>query len=202
MRKVPQQERSRRLVAQMIDATGQLLMESGYDSVTTNRVAELAGVSPGSLYQYFSDKDSLIDALVETRSVALGEKMSRLLIDRLARSGPELVREVFDLLIDVLTSDAALVRVIFEELPARNHRERREGFERRIADILAAYLAGRGLIGPDRDLRTVSWILTTTLGSLAVRYVLDRPDLERDTFIDEVVRLCWNHLDTNEPKTR
>lgn len=183
------------MVARILDATEQLLIESGYDAVTTNKVAELAAVSPGSLYQYFADKDSLIDALVDSRSVDLGEKMSRLLIDRLDRSGPELVREVFGLLLDVLASDAALVRVIFEELPARSHRERREAFERRIADILAAYLAGRGLVDQNRDLRTVAWTLTTTLGTLAVRYVLDEPDLDRTTFIDDVVRLTWNHLD-------
>lgn len=187
------------MVARILEATGQLLIDSGYDSVTTNKVAELAAVSPGSLYQYFADKDSLIDALVDARSVELGESMSALVIDRLDQSGPALVREIFDLLIDILAGHEALVRVVYEELPARNHRDRREGFERRIADILAAYLAGRSLVNQHRDLRTVAWVLTNTLGALAVRWVLDRPSLSREDFLDEVVRLTWGHLDPLRP---
>lgn len=195
MRKAPQQARSRALVARILTATAEILVDSGYDAVTTNRVAEQANVSPGSLYQYFHDKESLIDALVTERSAVLGETMSQALIERLDQSGPKLVHSVFSALLEILEENEALVRVIYEELPSRNHRERRDNFERKIADVLAAYLAGRSLIAQDRDLRTVAWILTNTLGTLAVRYTLDHPTINRETFLDEVTRLSWSYLD-------
>ncbi|MDF1781733.1 MAG: TetR/AcrR family transcriptional regulator [Alcanivoracaceae bacterium] len=65
MRKVPKQQRSRQMVETLIDATATVLAERGLDNTTTNHIAELAGVSVGSLYQYFPDKDSLIEALLE-----------------------------------------------------------------------------------------------------------------------------------------
>lgn len=65
MRKQPRQRRSRELVDSLVDATAQVLVERGLDHVTTNHIAEAAGVSVGSLYQYFPDKEALIEALLE-----------------------------------------------------------------------------------------------------------------------------------------
>lgn len=64
MRKTPRQQRSRQMVESLIDATARVLAERGLDATTTNHIAEAAGVSVGSLYQYFPDKDALIEALL------------------------------------------------------------------------------------------------------------------------------------------
>ena len=64
-RKEPVQERSRRTVDGILDAAAHLFGERGYTATTTNHVAELAGVSIGSLYQYFPNKDALLVALEE-----------------------------------------------------------------------------------------------------------------------------------------
>lgn len=68
MRKQPKQERSRQLVASLVDATGKAITQRGLAAVTTNHVAELAGVSQGSLYQYFESLDDLLEALLERMS--------------------------------------------------------------------------------------------------------------------------------------
>lgn len=64
-RKEPTQERSRALVTALIEATARILSADGPEAITTNRVAEVAGVSIGSLYQYFPNKEALLAALVE-----------------------------------------------------------------------------------------------------------------------------------------
>ena len=64
-RKRPRQERSRRLVAHLLDEAARLFSERGYHATTTNHVAEAAGVSVGSLYQYFPNKDALVVAVAE-----------------------------------------------------------------------------------------------------------------------------------------
>ncbi|WP_052007286.1 TetR/AcrR family transcriptional regulator [Burkholderia paludis] len=63
MRKAPQQARSRATTDALLDAAAHILGERGWSGLTTNRVAEAAGVSIGSLYQYFPDKLALIDAV-------------------------------------------------------------------------------------------------------------------------------------------
>lgn len=65
MRKKPVQQRSRLMVDSILDATARLIASDGLDAVTTHRVAEIAGISNGSLYQYFHDRDDLIEALLE-----------------------------------------------------------------------------------------------------------------------------------------
>ena len=65
MRKRPQQQRSRQLVTSLVDATAVCIARHGLDGTTTPLIADIAGVSVGSLYQYFDGKDDLIEALVE-----------------------------------------------------------------------------------------------------------------------------------------
>lgn len=64
-RKLPAQARSKLTVAAILEATAHILLERGYSKLSTNAVAERAGVSIGSLYQYFPNKESLICALYE-----------------------------------------------------------------------------------------------------------------------------------------
>lgn len=61
----PQQHRSRKTYERLLDVTGQLLEEIGVDRVSTNLVAERAGVSPPTVYHYFADKYALFRALGE-----------------------------------------------------------------------------------------------------------------------------------------
>ena len=66
-KRTPRQARSRALVDAILIATENVLEEAGLDGMTTARVAEVAGVSVGSLYQYFPSKEALAAAVVERR---------------------------------------------------------------------------------------------------------------------------------------
>jgi AcrR family transcriptional regulator len=63
MRKKPQQARSRATIEAILQAAAHILGERGWEGLTTNRVAEVAGVSIGSLYQYFPHKLALVEAV-------------------------------------------------------------------------------------------------------------------------------------------
>jgi len=64
-RRRARQDRSRETVLGLLEAAAQVLRERGYAGATTNHIAERAGVSIGTIYQYFADKDELFDALVK-----------------------------------------------------------------------------------------------------------------------------------------
>jgi AcrR family transcriptional regulator len=86
MRRVPVQDRGRRTVARILDAAAERFVAVGYDATTTTQIAKRAGVSVGSLYQFFPDKEVLLDALAERHiggidqilavSTGLGEEAS------------------------------------------------------------------------------------------------------------------------------
>ena len=64
-RKIPVQSRSAHTVDAIFEATIQVLLALGVEKLTTTKVADRAGVSVGSLYQYFGDKQSLLSAVLE-----------------------------------------------------------------------------------------------------------------------------------------
>lgn len=63
--KAPTQERSKQTVNTLINSCSQILREEGFFGVTTDKVAKLAGISIGSLYQFFGNKESVVSAVVQ-----------------------------------------------------------------------------------------------------------------------------------------
>ncbi len=79
MRKIPKQERSRLLVESIIDATAIVIAKHGLAAATTARITDEVGISIGSLYQYFDNKEDLYEAVLERiveKLIALVEKQS------------------------------------------------------------------------------------------------------------------------------
>lgn len=83
-RRIPAQGRSRQTVERILDAAAQVAAERGY-AATTNHIADAAGVSIGTIYQYFADKDAIFDAL-QARHV---ERLAARLIGRGPTAGGE-----------------------------------------------------------------------------------------------------------------
>jgi AcrR family transcriptional regulator len=95
MRRLPQQDRSRRRVDLILDTAADLFAEIGYESATTNSIAERAGISIGSLYRYFSDKDAILRALAKRH-----QEQVRGIFDRVSMG--DLVYLPLDVLLDRL----------------------------------------------------------------------------------------------------
>jgi len=100
-RKAPRQSRSTATVACILEAATRILNRDGLAGFNTNRVAEVAGVSVGSVYQYFPNKDALLVALtkrhIESATVGLADLLSGLT----AESGFDVVlRRVVDFLVE------------------------------------------------------------------------------------------------------
>lgn len=70
MKKQPKQKRSQALVEAILDASTRVLSKTKLSQMTTNNVAEVAGVSIGSLYDYFPNKNSIVVALMDNRMQA------------------------------------------------------------------------------------------------------------------------------------
>jgi AcrR family transcriptional regulator len=86
LRRVPRQARSRERLQRMLDAADDLLSAEGAEALTTTRVAEAAGVSVGSLYQYLPDKGAIVEALAGRYLAEFEGLMDRMLEE--ARANP------------------------------------------------------------------------------------------------------------------
>ncbi|PRC61647.1 TetR family transcriptional regulator, partial [Mycobacterium sp. ITM-2017-0098] len=70
-----------------------MLIAHGYDGASTNRIAEAAGISPGSLYQYFPNKDAIVEAVIDRFSDDLSARVAAGVSERLDQPAPDYVRE-------------------------------------------------------------------------------------------------------------
>lgn len=99
-RKQPTQHRARITVESILQAAESIIFKEGYEVATTNHIAEVAGVSIGSLYQYFPSKDAIVAGLVEGAVVSAAERLREGLLAcmgmPLADSIPELVRLILE----------------------------------------------------------------------------------------------------------
>ncbi len=84
-RKSPRQSRSLRTVAAILEAATRILAKDSLAAFNTNRVAEVAGVSVGSLYQYFPNKSALIAALIQRAHDELANALERAVHDTRGR---------------------------------------------------------------------------------------------------------------------
>jgi AcrR family transcriptional regulator len=202
-RKRPQQDRSRVTVEAILEAITHILTEEGYEKANTNRIAERAGVSIGSLYQYFPNKGSLMAALAEQHSneiAALVEsKLSDVAHAPLEVSIPELVKAI----IAVHAINPHLHQVLSEEIPRSERLQQRQTAEARIAQLVRDYLSQwqnspieklRDRVHPQNLNRTV-FVLSRTVESLCHAAVIEHPDLIKDSqFEQEVAELLLLYL--------
>lgn len=193
LRKAPQQERSKHMVDRIVAAGRQVLVEHGYERATTNRVADAAGISPGSLYQYFPNKDAVLSAVVDAYSTEIAEQLTAVVTERLDRPPLELMRASYEGLLEILEANREYVRLMARELPRARVAPHVDQLERRISELVGAYLA---VSRPtDRVRPAVSaWLLVRMVEHLCVQWVLEDPGFSRETLVDELMHLSAAHL--------
>lgn len=74
-RRQPAQARAQQKVELILEATLRILDRKGPDALTTNHIASVAGVSIGTLYQYFADRQAIVDALVQRELEAISRRV-------------------------------------------------------------------------------------------------------------------------------
>lgn len=137
-RKTPAQSRAVETVAAVLEAAARILEEQGFAGYTTNAVARRAGVSIGSLYQYFPGKDALTVALIERETATLLADMAA--VPNEPRFAARLGRMIRAAVTHQMRRPALAVLLDFEErrlpLGARNGRVA-DQIQRMLIDILA-----------------------------------------------------------------
>lgn len=116
-RKSPKQGRSRSLVGTILTATTRILETGGYAKVTTNKIAELAGVSIGSVYQYFPSKEALVGAILDQQIERNQKRFEAKLKEADGKSFDELIKIMVQAAADTYLGNRKIMSILFEQAP-------------------------------------------------------------------------------------
>jgi len=188
-RRVPQQQRGERRVAALLDATAAEISESGYDAATMSAIAERAGASIGSLYQFFPNKESITQALRSRYARSLDEFWAPLEIEAASLDLKTTVGRLIDLMVEFLEAHPALIALLDAPPATRSPEAIRRIIRKRVAGIL---LAQRPDLGRDRalELATVTLQIMKALNQLNANERIEK----RRRFIEEFKAVLVSYL--------
>jgi AcrR family transcriptional regulator len=151
-----------------------VLKREGVSAVTTNRIAEVAGVSIGSIYQYFPDKQAIFVALHQRHIDHIDRMIEAKLVEHASASLDALIRAMIDGMIDAHTSDPELYELLATEVPHRADGTR--DFAVRLHGAFRVALSAREKeLKRGRDLDKLTFIITHMVESLSHGALFRRP---------------------------
>jgi AcrR family transcriptional regulator len=178
-----------------------VLKREGYSGLTTNKVAEAAGVSVGSLYQYFPGKDALVIALL----LSFAEQQQMFVFNAIfaLRDAPieQVVRATVDGMRKAVQRDPELSAILMHHIPRVGELgEVVEYFQRQVAEPIAAFLANRQADLGVRDTRAAAFLLAHSVQPLLERLRVSRLDAdERERVFEELCAMITAYLRAPQP---
>jgi AcrR family transcriptional regulator len=173
-RRLPAQRRAQETVSAILDAVIRLLKRSGTSGISTNRIAEAAGVSIGSVYQYFPDKRAIFIALHDRHIEQVDKVIHRKIKESDGESLDRLISHLMDGMIEAHGSDPELSALLDSEVPDRTDaiREFSLRWHEHLRKALASHAASIGGIAK-LDIR--AFLLGNLLEALGHAVMFRRP---------------------------
>lgn len=202
-RKEPRQARAQATVHAILEATVQVLDREGLEAATTTRVAEVAGVSVGSLYQYFSHRDAILNALQDREF----ERTLRLLQDvlanaNLAKNPRETVSAVVQGLASLYRASPGLHRVLAIEGLRVAKADRVHDFDSRVLAIVRHFLAATDAPIRRKNVDAAAFVTLQAVRATMLAHLLERPPgIDEPAIVDELVDLVLRYLVDAEPNS-
>jgi AcrR family transcriptional regulator len=189
-RKRPAQERSKETVRAILEAAARILRKDGYEGTNVNRVAELAGVSVGSLYQYFPSKEALVAEVARDlaeRTIAVFQEG---IVDLAFLPMREAAHGVIVRAVRALRLDPRLREVILEQMPADVFDTR--DFDAMLEDALSLYFEFHAATIRPKNIRLAIAILRASVEAVA-KVTSTRGDPEEEV-VAELAHLVYAYI--------
>ncbi len=195
-RKSPTQARGQATVDAILQAAARVLVRDGYDRASTNRIADTAGVSIGSLYQYFASKEALVAELIDRHMQRMLQVLQSTAVNLpLDVTVPEAIEAVIRATFAAHRVNPRLHRVLIEQVPRIGELEQIDAFDVQGLALIEAFL-----LAHKKELRRPQVRLAARVAMMAVRgvtlYTLIRTpaDLDDEALVAEISDLIGRYL--------
>ena len=197
-RKQPKQARSKATVTAVLEATIRILDREGPDAATTTRIAEVAGISIGTLYQYFSHRDAILDALQDREFERAMDLMQRVL-GSAGSDGP--AREVVLGLVGLYADAPGLHRVLALEGLRVASADRVHAFDMRVIAVVRNFLAASSLPVRRKNLDAAAFVVFQSVRASLLARMLESPaGVDAATLADELTDMVLRYLVHDQPQ--
>ncbi|MEH2691032.1 TetR/AcrR family transcriptional regulator [Bradyrhizobium diazoefficiens] len=197
-RKTASQKRSRATVDALVEATARILVREGFEKASTNRIAEVAGVSVGSLYQYFPGKEALVAAVIDRHNEEIMGIVRSALTEVADMPIEKAVRKLVSVAIEAHRIDPKLHRVLAEQIPRTGQLKDVEAFNREVHTLVRAYLESRRNEMRKIDPALATFICVSAIEAVAHNTVLNHAEMLSEktvrTLVDETTRMVVGYL--------
>lgn len=197
-RKNAAQQRSRATVDALVGATARILVKEGFDKASTNHIAEVAGVSIGSLYQYFPGKEALVVAVAKRHRAELLRVGRDVMVDIETLPLEQGIAALVAAAVAAHRVDPKLHRVLAEEVPRVGGLKEVGTFSREYYALFEQYLGSRHGAVRALDVRLAAFVCMTTIEALTHNAVLHHADMvadeAMDALVEEATRLIVGYL--------
>lgn len=194
-RRQPRQARALQKIELILEAATRLLDQGGVESLTTNAVAEKAGVSIGTLYQYFDDKQAILNALVQREVEAMAAKAMASVTGPTPAAPGDRIRQIVRAVLGTYGGRSRVHRMLMSNALGRGVGKRLNPLYAGIADLLSS----AGVVTPDGKPRTMTpaeaFVLTHAIAGVMRGYVAAGEEtLKRQELEDALVLLAVRYL--------
>jgi AcrR family transcriptional regulator len=202
LRRLPRQRRAHDTVEAVLDAVSRVLEREGAARLTTNRIAEAAGVSIGSLYQYFADKRAILIALRDRHVAEMAQLVERRLVEHAEAPLATLIRGLVEAMIEAHALAPALYQLLLAQVPPGSGED--PGLEGRLRGAVRLALASRANeLEPGAKTDKLLFTVTQMMESLAHAVVLHRPpSVSFAAAKEEAVRAVVSYLESYRKRKR
>ncbi len=194
-RKKPVQQRAKITADAILEAAEKIMLEEGYEQANTNRIAEVAGVSIGSLYQYFQDKEAIANSLVEKTISRAAVKARKTLHELLEAPLEKASREINTTLLEIFEENEFVLYILPEKL--KNHNKSTVGLalEKFMHFTNVSFMEQHQKDFTAEDLDIALHVITVATLKNIENFVRENPtDMTREQFIDQMVRLFVSYM--------
>lgn len=186
--KIPLQQRAIDTVHLILDAGIRVLESEGVAGFTTNRVAEVAGVSPGSLYQYFTNKEMIVSGIVERGVLAMEQQIREVSLSATDIPPTVLLRQVCLAVLVQLEPYRVLLAEILAATPVLSGTGVAAIVETRIGDVFRAYLAANAERYSVRGGPAALYVAIHGATHVVLKRLSERPTfITREALVDALV---------------
>lgn len=194
-RKRPRQARAAATVDAIYEATIQVLLSDGPHRLTTTRVAERAGVSVGTMYQYFPQKQALIHALNERYLELLAEKIEATCRKQHGAPAGAMVEALVDTYWQAKTDRPEVTRALYRSVADLDNSALIDHFARRVDKATIAMLETASDMRL-ADVETVNRTLVTVIfGTVRNAFERELADREAEGVMRQLKVMCRSYLD-------